>query len=1072
MLRSLTTSMRNFLSPRSTMARYDPNTVVAAYFEPSGRVHPITMKTMQGWSNGEFNALGASMTSRSNAPASLQGFAYLSEVNVWIRRCIEIRAQTIARLEWYVEDKLSGERVPDHPLMVAINRSRHYMLRYQRAMDIWGEVYTKPLLNRYGYYSDVWWLNNLSVSFTIVNGQIVQYYFVPLHGGTASVWGPLEVSYIWNENAFDDLHGSSRVLSILHEANVHEEIARSAQAHFANDARPGVMFITDVDMGPNFGQEFLDYWKANFQGSLNTNKPVLLPGAIKTVQVLERADLKDDVEFRGTIRREICAAFGVPLSVAGAWDDANYQSAPEQRKSLYEETIIPTADEHAKDMTMSLLPFFERTERYRVWYDAKKLLALAEDKEQKSTALITQLTSGGLTLNQYRAAMDLEEIPQGNVFYIPNTVTVTPLDKLGTMPPPAQPSGGFGFNAAPPQAPTPTPPAAEPAKASQSMAMLLSCADNPDLIGLQKRLKELFPDPSMQWTDPSAFHITLVYVPSFDETMTPNLTTYAKSYAPPEMSLSVGSLASFDNVGRHALHFRIPRNATLMDCQEELHTACESLGLQTSAYSNPANYKPHITMGYSKQRIPITRYQGNLRVSPSALEISVENEGKHTVVHRSELAVTPANPPETIQSPAQLTEEPMAAAKTTWEDVLLHSKTLPIAEYKQTMIDKASAADTAGEVIEYNPRVASPIPQTYELTSTVIDIPAWPHAITVRHATEPIESDAPIVIKDHETLLMDELSDYEKFTLNRWGKPLRAFNFNVIEDPIRADLIAWVGMQKTKSSVKGAFEVFREHLKAKDDEPDIVTPEQAQEWWGDYDRLSKTLGNDWLRDYMKEVWRRLESRLSRDISVSDVQTLLEDFHPDLIEKWTGTADEPGVIAKLFMAGMGAGQAALTRKRVNLNPAKAIELQLDWSLIPSDAIKEVERYVKRLIGTLDKTTLKDFEKALIVWLESGGTLEELKRQLTPIFNDPDRAELIATTEASHAYNRGAVQRWTDAGVQKMRLVTVNDSHVCPQCSGLAGHVAPIDEGWYDDTTGSYVFIPIHQLCRCFARPVLE
>ncbi len=1026
-LRSAANSLRNYLSPQKIEGRYDPNTVVAAYYEPSGRVRPITAKTMMGWSNGEYNALAASANNRSNAPASLQGFAYLSEVNVWIRRCIEIRAQNIARLEWYVEDKTTGKRIPDHPLIVAINRARHYMERYSRSQDIWGEVYTKPMLNRHGYYSDLWWINNLSISFTIVNGQIVQYYFVPLHGGKAYTWGPTEVCYIWNENAFDDLHGSSRILSVLHEANVHEEIARAAQAHFANDARPGLMFLPETDMGVPQSQAFIDYWKANFQGSLNTNKPVILPSAIKSVQVLERASLKDDVELRGTIRREICAAFGVPLSVAGAWDDANYQSAPEQRKSLYEETIIPMADEIAKDMSMSLMPFFEDTYRFKLWYDAKKLLALAEDKQQKSTALITQLTSGGLTLNQYRMAMDLEEIPQGNVFYVPNTVTVTPLEKMGTMPPPTPNGGGFGgMNPTPPQLPAPPQAAAlpEPAKAAGSMAMLLSCANNPDLIGLQKRLKELFPDPGMQWIDPSTFHITLVYVPAFDEGLTPNLTTYAQSYSPPPMDLSVGSLASFDNVGEHALHFRIARNAALMDCQEELHAACESLGLPMSAYSTPSQFKPHITMGYSPERIPITRYQGNLRVSPDALEVSVETDGKYNVVHRSGIAYTQPNPPMPIQSPTQMSDN--------------------------TEMDIPIATAAKGETIATPPQ----------------DIAG---EVELAESTAPIEPEPLPALKDHDTLLLEELADYEKFTLNRWGKPLRAFTFNVVAPEMAHDIMQQVAACKTKSDVKALFEGYRVTFKAAPN-PDIVTPEQAQEWWGEYDRLLKTLGNDWLKDYMREVWRKLEGRLSRDITPEDVQVLLEEFHPQLVEQWTGTVDEPGVIAKLFMAGMGAGQAALERKRVNLNPAKAVNL--DWELKPTDAINAVNKYVGKLIKRIDKTTLEDVQTKLSQWLESGGTVADLAEQLNPIFNDTARSHIIAATESSNAYNNGAIERWTDAGVEKAKWKTTMDANVCNICLPLAGQVASLDEGWYSDVLGEYVWPPSHVSCRCWSSPVLE
>jgi HK97 family phage portal protein/2'-5' RNA ligase len=1018
-LNMIRSGLTRFLPTRTVQTRMDPNTPFALYFEPSGKVRPLTIKNMGGWSGNEYNAINQSMARGGNATPSEIGYAYLSEVNVWVRRCIEIRASNIKRLDWYVEDKVSGKRLDDHPLTIAMKRARHFFQRTERSLLIWGELYVKPLKNDYGHYSDVWWLNNLSVNFDIVNGFIQRFYYAPLHGGKPYVWNADEMCYIYTENAFDDLRGSSKVLSILHEANVHEEIARAAQAHFANDARPGIMFLPEVDLGVPQAQEFMDYWKANFQGSANANKPVMLPQVMKSVQVIERAALKDDVEFRASIRREICAAFGVPLSVAGAWDDANYQSAPEQRISLYEETIIPEGEQIAEDLTRDLLPFFGDPVRQRVWFDGKNLLALAEDKQAKAQALTAQLNGGGMTLNEYRAALDQAEISEGNVFYIPAGITVTPVDKLGSMPAPQPPGGGgFGFNSAPASTVSVEPPEvpalpAETEKAAGSMAMVLTLPNHADLIGLQNRLKQLLPDPSIKWTDPATFHITLVYAPAVTEPQIDELVSYMSNYTTPELNLNVGSLASFDKVGEHALHFRIPRDGTLTGFQEELYTACQSMGLPLSSYSEPHQFKPHITMGYAPQRMPITRFQSNLHVKPGGMEVSINRDGKYDVVHRCEVASTAP----TIPAP----EKP---------------KGLPGSTEAIEVIEPPPPAKFGSPFDGINQHGDEP-----HLPESIVSIPVDP--------------------------FIAELNQYEKFTLNRWGQPKRSFQFKTITEPLLTELTAQVKACTSKGQVERLFEGLRGALKApaEDDDPDIVTPEQAQEWWGDYDRLMKTLGNDWLRDYMKEVWRRLESRLTREIEVGDVETLLTDFHPDLIQKWTGTADDPGVIAKLYMAGMGAGQQALERKRTNMNPNKATELVIDWSLVPADAIAAVEKYVGKLIRGIDKTTLTDVQKLITEWLESGGTIADLTRQLSPIFNDPGRAEMIAQTESSNAYNRGALQRWEDAGVTKMRFVTVRDSRVCPQCEALAGKVGTLENGWDGQT------IPIHPRCRCYARPVL-
>lgn len=1028
-LRTGLSRLRQWAAPRQMRVKVDPDAPIALYFHPSGRVQPITSRGMKSISNGDYNALNASIGNRGNATPSEIGYAYICEVNVWVRRCMEIRADNIQRLEWYVEDRATGKRIPDHALIRAMERTRHpFMWRVMRATDTWGEVYVKPLKNDYGYMSDVWWLNNLSVNFNIVNGFIDQFYYVPLHGGRPFVWQPNEMCYMYTFNSFDDLRGSSRVLAVLHEANVHEEIARSAQAHFANDARPGIMFIPENDMGVEQSQEFIDYWKDNFQGSLNTNKPVMLPMQIKSVQTLERASLKDDVELRGSIRREICAGFGVPLSVAGAWDDANYQSAPEQRKSLYEETIIPQAELLARSLTTELLPFFGDPATQRVWFDAKKLLALAEDKQAKATALNTQLTSGGITLNQYRQAMDMEAIPEGNVFYVPSGVIVTPVDKLGTMPPPAPPGGGgFGFHSAsaPVTVEAPKPPAlpaggqaVEPEKAAGSMAMILSLANDTGLIHLQNQLKQALP-AGIEWLEPSEFHITLVQSPAMTEPQIDELMSYNTPYTTDKLDLNVGSLASFDKVGRHALFFRVRESAALRAFQRELFTTCKDAGLQINPFNEPGNWQPHITMGYSAQPIPRKKVDTGLRVAPSELIISVDRNGQREEVYRGSIG----KEPETIPAP----EKP---------------KGLP------------GSTDTM-EVVE--PPPPAKFGSAFDGINQHGDEPHLPES----HMSQAIDP------------FLAELSAFERFTLNRWGQPKRAFNFAVITEPLQSELTGQVSACTTKAHVKKLFEGLRDALKkpADDDDPDVVTPEQAQEWWRDYDRLMQTLGHDWLSDYMREVWRKLEPRLNSNIEAADIEALLTDFHPDLIAKWTGTAEDPGVIAKLWMAGMGAGQASLERKRTNMNPNKASELVVGWELVPSDAIAAVEKYVGQLIKKIDKTTLRDIQKIIAEWLESGLPVADLTKQLNPIFNDAARAAAIAHTESSNAYNSGAVQRWQDAGVKKMRFRSVQDGKVCDICRPLAGQIADIEVGWWSDILDDYVWIPVHVFCRCYASPVL-
>jgi phage portal protein BeeE/2'-5' RNA ligase len=173
----------------------------------------------------------------------------------------------------------------------------------------------------------------------------------------------------------------------------------------------------------------------------------------------------------------------------------------------------------------------------------------------------------------------------------------------------------------------------EPQKGAASLCVMLSLANNPDLIDLQKRLKVMYPDPSIKWNDPSDFHITMLYAPAIDDMQIDELVNVLPETSIEGLSLKVGSLHCFDNVGEHALHFRIARNSTLLDAQASLYDTCEAIGLQTSGYSRPGQYTPHITMGYMPEKIGRITFHGKISVTPDKVICSVERGGEDEIVY-------------------------------------------------------------------------------------------------------------------------------------------------------------------------------------------------------------------------------------------------------------------------------------------------------------------------------------------------------------------------------------------------------------------------------------------------------
>lgn len=1077
--------------------RLEDETPLALYFTPRGEIRPITAKSFRG---GFIEGMSTSISPEALLTYSEHGYAFASIINVWVGRCLDIRADSINRLEWYVEDKKTHERIEGHPLTRAMERSGEAIIwRIMRSLDLYGEIYIKPLTNDYDYFSDVQWLNNLTTEPIITADGIERVTYSPTYGGKSWVFDIDEIAYWHTFNPFNDIRGQSLLTSALEDAVIDEQISSAVKAHYKNDARPGLMLMMDYDMNDNRSQEFIAWWKANYQGTKNANKVALLPKVIKDVKTLERSAVADDEKSTMNARRKICARFGVPLSIAGAWDDAQYQSSPEQRKSLYEETIIPAAEKIAKDATVRLLPFFGNPERERVWFDAKPILALMEDVLQKTTSLTTQLTAGGITVNQYREKLGDEPLPNGNVLYVPSGVVVTPVDRLGSMPAPEPAGGGFGFGGRTEVIPPADAIEEEPLKDAPGMALILSLSDNVDLIQQQKTLKQRLAGQPIRWLDPAEFHLTLLTAPAADEESLALLQSALADYPLPDLKLNIGSLAAFDRLGQHALHFRLRANpslAELKEYQEALYLACESAGLKMPATSAPGAWIPHVTMGYGAQTIRRQPYQTNLAVQPDELRLSIEEGDGYKILYRSAAPGQPAAE-ETPAPPEPVTPEAKAAlyiqsevnyrpavderacAHCRWfsKEPLTTRCYLVVSDYP-AVIDEAGVCD-----------VFTPFPAQYSVAGYQGD-----------YTTDGPNNDfdpgtiagVEVIVEQSEELhnalyelakelsvspeALVEVNQLEKFVLNRAGKSNDHLPFESIHlSWNQVSLLTGAAQKlKTKREIRSLFAGLREAVTkaaADDEEEPAVTPEQADEWWHDYDRLMQDIGAVWLTDYMRRVWQTLEPKLGEKLKPETVEKLLTDFHPEITEAWTGTAEQPGVIARLFFAGMGAGQQALERKRTNMNPAKSdanvtkAAVEVDWTLVPEDAIASVEKYVGKLIRGIDSTTLADVRKIITEWLESGKPVSALAEALKPIFDDPVRAELIAATEASHAYNAGAIQRWDDAGVKKMKFQTVRDGHVCPQCEALNGKVGTLADGW------NGVFIPVHPGCRCYARPVL-
>lgn len=222
-----------------------------------------------------------------------------------------------------------------------------------------------------------------------------------------------------------------------------------------------------------------------------------------------------------------------------------------------------------------------------------------------------------------------------------------------------------------------------------------------------------------------------------------------------------------------------------------------------------------------------------------------------------------------------------------------------------------------------------------------------------------------------------------------------------------------------------------------------------------------------------------------------LQQQYEKHHDQLIKDWTGTKDKPGALSRILLAGLAAGDAGLkVGSAVNPNRPVALKAELipgtsqlliDWNLENADAIAFIRQYALNLIKRLDKTTTDNVRKMIERWLIAGDSMDVLRDDLKSVLKDSARADAIAQTESTRAYFEGAKVQYKEAGIKTGRWKTVNvglkgmhdhPGDVCPICAPLHSQEGDLDQGWWSEVLGQYVFPPAHVNCRCWVMPKAE
>ncbi len=173
---------------------------------------------------------------------------------------------------------------------------------------------------------------------------------------------------------------------------------------FGNSARPDALLQSDTQISPEAQKKVVEQWKKRYGGPKNTGTIAVLSG-LKYVEINRNHKDMDFVNLRKMLREEILAAFGVPQSMVGILDQANYSNMKEQTKVFWTQTMIPEIRKFESTMTLRAAQI-TGDEKTIIQADLSKVEALRDDEQAKATVAQTYVNMG-VPLSEVVDALDL-----------------------------------------------------------------------------------------------------------------------------------------------------------------------------------------------------------------------------------------------------------------------------------------------------------------------------------------------------------------------------------------------------------------------------------------------------------------------------------------------------------------------------------------------------------------------------------------------------------------------------------------------------------------------------------------
>lgn len=344
------------------------------------------------------------------------------------------------------------QKLERHDVIDLLNQPNPFMSRYTLVSSMWlhrslgGNAFLEKVYSNGGSLAQLWPIRPDRVEVIRDPKKFI--------GGYKVGWGNDTIEYPTNEiihsknfSPYDNYYGVAPVQVLASRVDTDNFMREFTKAFFFNAAVPAGLINIKGSLEAEDKEMVRQRNRAQFTGPYGWHSDMIIEGTEATYTPMgmplgARGIAYPELDEINEAR--ICSVFGVPLSLVESrlsQSKGGYARKTEDRKSFWEETLMPMYRDLAETLTNSLIDDFDGFDRLE--FDLSTVLALQDDADKLAIRIRANAAAGLIYRDEARVALGLNPIDNGDKVWIhasniltqgPNEVP-GPTDNYPALPP-------------------------------------------------------------------------------------------------------------------------------------------------------------------------------------------------------------------------------------------------------------------------------------------------------------------------------------------------------------------------------------------------------------------------------------------------------------------------------------------------------------------------------------------------------------------------------------------------------------------------------------------------------------